>query len=121
MPDLRERGGAVPDVNTRESKIRKRRLLKEPPPTPEVLALIDRLEASDDFGGLSLEALGEYYRAVLPGRIHGFDPSTPADEPTDALPGSAEKLRVMAERAERGEALFHPSDARLLPHHEEMI
>jgi hypothetical protein len=32
-------------------------------------------------------------------------------EPTDAAPGSAEKKRVLAERARRGERLFHPLDA----------
>src|SRR5262249_37651875 len=40
---------------------------------------------------------------VLPGR------------PTKALPGGKEKLKVMQERAARGEALFHPEDARLTP------
>jgi hypothetical protein len=32
--------------------------------------------------------------------------------PTTALPGSAEKVRVLRERAKRGEQLFHPRDAR---------
>lgn len=36
--------------------------------------------------------------AVLPG------------EPTDALPGSEKKIRVMIERADRREQLFHPED-----------
>ena len=31
-------------------------------------------------------------------------------EPTDAPPGSEQKIRVMIERAERREALFHPLD-----------
>ena len=44
----------------------------------------------------------------------GFGPGSgrlPA-EPTQALPGSDEKIEVLAQRAARGEALFHPQDAR---------
>lgn len=33
--------------------------------------------------------------------------------PTAALPGTAEKIEVMRERASRGEQLHHPQDARL--------
>ena len=32
-------------------------------------------------------------------------------EPTTALPGTEEKIRVMRERAARREKLFHPEDA----------
>jgi len=31
--------------------------------------------------------------------------------PTSVLPGTTEKVAVMAERAKRGEHLFHPEDA----------
>jgi hypothetical protein len=31
-------------------------------------------------------------------------------EPTNALPGSERKIRIMTERAARREALFHPRD-----------
>lgn len=34
-------------------------------------------------------------------------------EPTDALPGTEAKIRVLERRAARGEQLFHPLDARL--------
>jgi hypothetical protein len=34
-----------------------------------------------------------------------------AIEPTEAFPGSAEKVEVLAERARRRQALWHPSDA----------
>jgi hypothetical protein len=34
-------------------------------------------------------------------------------EPTDALPGSPEKIRVLMERAARGQELFHEEDAEL--------
>lgn len=33
------------------------------------------------------------------------------DSPTDAPPGSPEKIRVLQERARAGRALFHPADA----------
>ncbi len=33
--------------------------------------------------------------------------------PTTAMPGTEEKIKVLAERWARGEALFHPDDARL--------
>jgi len=108
-------------MSNREVRIRKRRLLREPPPDPATVARIDQLEADPALGGMDLAEAAEYLRGLLPGRVHGFDASLPADEPTSARPGTPEKLRVMAERAERGEALFHPRDARLLPHHEEMI
>ena len=32
-------------------------------------------------------------------------------EPTDALPGSVKKVLVLAERARRGQRLYHPLDA----------
>ena len=34
-------------------------------------------------------------------------------EPTDALPGTPEKVLVLEERARRGQCLWHPLDARL--------
>jgi len=37
----------------------------------------------------------------------------PASRPTTARQGSPEKLRVMIDRAERGEELFHPDDGPL--------
>jgi len=33
--------------------------------------------------------------------------------PTTALPGTPDKIAVMAQRAARGETLFHPQDATL--------
>lgn len=35
------------------------------------------------------------------------------DAPTDALPGSPEKVRVLAERFRLGVSLWHPLDAKL--------
>jgi hypothetical protein len=34
----------------------------------------------------------------------------PHGTPTDAPPGSCEKLDIIADRAERGQLLFHPDD-----------
>lgn len=34
-------------------------------------------------------------------------------EPTDALPGTPEKVAVLEKRAQNGEHLFHPDDAKL--------
>ena len=34
----------------------------------------------------------------------------PAGSPTDALPGSPEKIRVLMQRVANGEELFHPDD-----------
>jgi hypothetical protein len=34
-------------------------------------------------------------------------------EPTDALPGTPEKVRVLEERARQGQQLWHPLDAKL--------
>lgn len=44
-------------------------------------------------------------------------PSSLPGEPTDALPGSEQKIRVMTERAARREQLFHPQDGQWRPGH----
>ena len=41
-----------------------------------------------------------------------YGPSPLPRTPTAAIPGSAEKIAVLAERAILGVALFHPEDAR---------
>lgn len=54
------------------------------------------------------------------GEAAKFVPQRPADPwkgrpprvPTDALPGTLEKIEVMAQRAARGESLFHDDDAK---------
>lgn len=45
--------------------------------------------------------------------VGSFAGAAPLPTPTDARPGSAEKFAVLLGRAERGEALFHPEDARI--------
>lgn len=39
-------------------------------------------------------------------------PTIPYPEPTNALPGTAEKVAVLVARARRGQHLFHPADAK---------
>ena len=39
-----------------------------------------------------------------------FMGTAPLPEPTDALPGTEDKIRVLYERAKRGQRLFHPRD-----------
>jgi hypothetical protein len=51
-------------------------------------------------------------RLIKGGTLPSY-PSTPLPaEPTAALPGTVEKLEVLAERARRREQLFHPRDQR---------
>lgn len=38
----------------------------------------------------------------------------PASRPTSARPGSEEKVEVLRQRVEAGEALWHPDDERVL-------
>lgn len=59
-------------------------------------------------------ARGDYY-SKSPSSNRGIRDhygTRPATECTDALPGTEEKMVAMAERARKGEALFHPRDAR---------
>lgn len=46
--------------------------------------------------------------------VHDFFGVAPLPTPTEALPGSPEKLQELARRAEAGMALWHPRDARHL-------
>ena len=40
----------------------------------------------------------------------GFEPELDASLPSDAPPGSSEKIHVMRQRVERGEQVFHVHD-----------
>ena len=53
----------------------------------------------------------EYPKPSYERWVGGNPPPRLPAEPTDALPGSAAKLAVMAARAEAGFALHHPDDA----------
>lgn len=46
------------------------------------------------------------------GLLHGHGEAAGEAEPTDALPGSPEKVCVLAARAAAGQALFHAKDRR---------
>ena len=45
--------------------------------------------------------------------VKDFNGRPKLGDPTDALPGTEEKVRVLMERARLGLALFHPLDARI--------
>src|SRR5438874_1522881 len=45
--------------------------------------------------------------------VKDFNGRTKLGEPTDALPGSEEKIRILMERARLGLSLFHPQDATI--------
>src|SRR5436305_1269802 len=47
------------------------------------------------------------------GRFPLLRSGAPAQEPTQALPGTEEKIRVMIERAALREQLFHPLDGQV--------
>ena len=63
----------------------------------------------DDFDGLEVASLPEARIEPLPELDYAGPISLPG-QPTDALPGTEEKIRILTERASRGEALFHPKD-----------
>lgn len=46
------------------------------------------------------------------GVADGWFLGRPLPEPTDAVPGTPEKLAVLERRAAAGQQLFHPHDAR---------
>src|SRR6185295_13866424 len=52
----------------------------------------------------------ERYPPLLRGG-HGMGRKRLPCEPTDALPGTPEKIRVLMDRAARGQELFHDEDA----------
>lgn len=103
------------------------RIHEEPNPPEALVARVDALEADPLLGGPPpaggelteveaahiLDAAEALFQLWLPGRVHGYAPSLRPVEPTRALPGSKEKVRVMRERVRRGESCFHPGDARL--------
>lgn len=48
-------------------------------------------------------------------RTPGWEPSRRLPEPTDALPGTPEKVAVLTKRLAAGQLLWHPLDANLDP------
>ena len=42
-------------------------------------------------------------------------PASPAKNPTQAKPGSQEKIAVMQERYEKNQHIHHPEDAKIVP------
>jgi hypothetical protein len=58
-------------------------------------------------------ALKEHGWTPLPDELGWNKPMLPPSVPTQARPGSAEKIEIMRQRVERGEAPCHPLDARI--------
>jgi hypothetical protein len=84
------------------------------PPCPH-LALTALADRADDLArtlDLDADELHKLLMALVPEIMHDRQPV-----PTAALPGTPDKVRVMAERRERGEALFARSDPGSLPAH----
>ncbi|GIW81518.1 MAG: hypothetical protein KatS3mg105_3325 [Gemmatales bacterium] len=72
---------------------------------------LGRWEKEIEEAGFDLQDLTKWAEARR--RIEaraGYPEPRPPAQPTDAEPGSEEKIAVMAARAARGEALFHPDD-----------
>jgi hypothetical protein len=78
---------------------------------PDVDELVEDRSACD-FQGMSLEEYGSLLFQLLPGRVHGYYEGLPATNPTQARPGSPEKIAVLRGRLLRGERLDHPDDSR---------
>lgn len=66
-------------------------------------------QASHSFARVKAVAAGETSGGMPP---DFYGPGLEGVEPTDALPGTSEKIDVLAGRAGRRQILFHPQDAR---------
>lgn len=73
--------------------------------------LANRVEASITPAGLTREQVAKALQTIC----HEVMGSPCEPEPTDALPGSADKVGVMTARAEAGLPLFHPQDRGSCP------
>jgi hypothetical protein len=98
------------------------RRLAEAPPDPAVLDRLDACEShvneqgEPDLEGMRLAELAEWQHALMSDPVHGYHQGSQPPAPTDAAPGSPEKIKVMRWRALRGYALSHPRDARIASH-----
>ena len=54
-----------------------------------------------------------YQPARIPGFNDFYGQADPPLKPTRALPGTLEKVEILEQRASRGQALWHPEDARM--------
>lgn len=63
--------------------------------------------------GVTLNKHTLFSKILTVGNDHNFEPDK-KPEPTDAAPGSLEKLEVFVQRLLRGEELYHEEDAAVL-------
>lgn len=75
---------------------------------PERLLKITRLQAAIDAGRVRRTVFTDL---LIRGHDEDFEP-LPAEQSTDAICGSAEKVEVIRLRVERGECLWHRGDNR---------
>lgn len=93
--------------------------LREPPPVVDAGELAALAEAEED-GRFDRETAAhlrmlrddELWDAAFAPLDNDEDDRPDPEEPTDAAPGSAEKLEVFARRFEARKSLFHPQDGR---------
>ena len=52
---------------------------------------------------------------VHKGTMYNASPQSECLEPTDAMPGTEDKIKVLTERLELGQRLWHPQDACRCP------
>lgn len=75
--------------------------------------LYDDLGQGGVLSSQELRDLEREQRARQGDRAHGYGASLPADAPTEAAPGSEEKIAVMRGRLKKGQSLHHPGDRKL--------
>jgi hypothetical protein len=90
------------------SGARKKRKKKSVPEAWRASREVGALERDPEAGGMSHEEWAAYLRLVSP----EFEPAPLPDAPTEALPGTEEKLLVMRARFRKRQEVFHPQDHR---------
>jgi len=74
------------------------------------LTILERLDRACALLSIERGMMSALMEVILPEPTDDEERSLP-DSPTDALPGTEAKEAVLAERARKGQLLFHPDDA----------
>ena len=97
-----------------DAGIRRWMELVEDPEEPGDMIDVEKEDRSGcDFAGMSVEALGEWLVAMMPGFVHGYSEGPLPDNPTDTQPGGDARIAVLRRRLRRKENLHHPADRKL--------
>ena len=83
-------------------------------PEPEDMVELEDRNACE-LRGLDFPTYGEFLLATLPGFVHGYSRGGTPDTPTNARPGSEEKIKVYRQRIRQKQTLHHPRDSRHAP------